>query len=57
MATNFIEIVEIFIVVEITIHLDTDMVNKIMDIMEVDYLMTITELLEDYLEEGKIHLL
>ena len=57
MVTNFIEIVEIFIVVEITIHLDTDMVNKIMDIMEVDYLMTITELLEDYLEEGKIHLL
>ena len=57
MATNFIEIVEIFTVVEITIHLDTDMVNKIMDIMEVDYLITITEPLVDYLEEEKIHLL
>ena len=57
MATNFIEIVEIFTVVEITIHLDTDMANKIMDIMEVDYLITITEPLVDYLEEEKIHLL
>ena len=57
MATNFIEIVEIFTVVEITIHLDTDMVNKIMDIMEVDYLITITEPLVDYLEEERIPLL